>query len=285
MKRNARRIAGVVTLTLVVGLAACGGDDDSDDAAAPDTAAAATNDTQADTVAPAGDTGETLAPELAKLEARQSAPATPYVGKVEGTDAYIAVVERGGEITAYICDGAATALWFTGTQDGTTITATHPKGATLAAEQAGSTLTGTVVLDGATHAFTAEEAEYPAGLWQGIDDASVPLDEAFRYGWVVLPDGSQRGAKSGNIVKPVSAVAPATGSGGGVVATPSPVTTAGQLTQAQCDSLLHQGQLFWDAYDSTTDEAQKARILVRIDLTAERFGEGGCSGGFYSQLD
>lgn len=39
-----------------------------------------------------------------------------YVGAVEGTEAYLALVTNGREVTGYICDGAQLSMWFAETE-------------------------------------------------------------------------------------------------------------------------------------------------------------------------
>lgn len=124
-----------------------------------------------------------------------------FVGKVEGTNAYIGVVDRDGEIEAFVCDGAA-ATWLTGAAKQTTLSAAAD-GATLKAVRDGASLTGTVTFAGADHNFTAATCPYPANLWEAteLNDGRV-----VRAGWIVLPDGTQRGA--GQIGKAIVRIAP-----------------------------------------------------------------------------
>lgn len=40
-----------------------------------------------------------------------SAPGT-YVGRLQGTDAFVAVISNGKEVTGYVCDGRRLSMWF-----------------------------------------------------------------------------------------------------------------------------------------------------------------------------
>ena len=67
-----------------------------------------------------------------------------FVGKVDGSDAFIAVVLHGnGEVTAYICDGASISEWFKGNVDGSSLNLTNASGTRLTADLAADSFTGT----------------------------------------------------------------------------------------------------------------------------------------------
>ena len=106
----------------------------------------------------------------AAQENSEDKPSSPYtgnlVGKVEGTNAFVAVVvDRENHALAYICDGNEIAEWFRGAvaQDGS-LDLRSEGGALLVAEVAKSGTEGTVTLEGEEHAFSASRAEEPAGL-------------------------------------------------------------------------------------------------------------------------
>jgi hypothetical protein len=231
MQRIARRLAGVVALTLVVATAACGGDDDSDAASPPEPSVASAESTPENGNGGSGDDVTALA-ESGEFEAVLTAAerTTTYVGKVEGSDGYIALVDNGvGEFTVYVCDGKTVGAWATGTLDGASLTASGASGLEVDATVSGSDVTGTVVVPGwGSHEFTATEAAYPAGLWQPEPESAST--EGLKVGWIVLDDGSQRGLaitsqKKLEIVEPVDTVA---GQGSGASAgtsTGGPVTT------------------------------------------------------------
>ena len=164
---------------------------------------------------------------------------TRYVGKIDGTDAFIGIERRGDSVKAYICDSKQVAVWMDGTASGDTLSASKgPVSMTGTVGSGGKQVTGSVTMpDGSKHVFTADQATPPAGLYQ----AFAPEDGAItRAGWVVLANGEERGAaKTGTVVKPVSQLSQSTLAALGrlqvpVIPSPGPVTTA--LT---CDQLVY----------------------------------------------
>lgn len=215
-------------------------------------------------------------------------PTASAVGKVDGTDAYIAVVDGGDELTVYICDSALIALWFTAPRVGTEFTGEHPSGATVSVRATATGFDGSVVIDGTTHAFAAATAEFPSGLWEGFDgisaDGPIDVDKVGRFGWIVLADGTQRGAKvtlettaGAGTVDPDTA----TGDGGQVPASPTPPppnTTA--LTAAKCDEL----RAAWLNADNEllveTNKKRRKMIVGLMNFFRGEFARGECAGGF-----
>ncbi len=221
-RSTAKRLALAMTLGLLIVSAGCGG---SEAAPEPDPRAA-----------------EVPAELRASVEA-QAQPVDTFVGKVDGTDAYVAVTEKDGAVTVYVCDSESVGVWFRSTLEGSEVSATHASGAVLDATKKGDGFSGTVTIDGEAHAFTTEVASYPAGLWRGygdVDLADLDPDSVARYGWIVLGDGSQRGAKvqqtavsSGGTVEPDSGT-----SGDGTVATPTvPPPTPSDADMDACKKL------------------------------------------------
>jgi hypothetical protein len=149
---------------MTVGLVACGGADSADSA------------DQAD-----GGDGA----------AGEAAPPA-FVGELEGTDAYVAVVADGDDVEVYACDGEselAVRLLDT-VDDPASFVLTNDAGASAAVELVDGVYEGELTLaDGSTHAFTTEEAEGDAGLFHAVD-----APEGVSAGWVVLNDGRQRGS-------------------------------------------------------------------------------------------
>lgn len=124
-------------------------------------------------------------------------PATVFVGTVEGTDAAIAVVMDGRTVLAYVCDGTPAGLatwgWFVGDHTDQHLELVATNGAVLLLDLAGEAPAGTLITrTGARHGFATEPARLPAGLWraQGLVNGEPVL-----AAWVVLNDGSQRGAQ------------------------------------------------------------------------------------------
>ena len=111
-----------------------------------------------------------------------AARAETYTGKLEGTDAYIAVITARDKVVIYTCDGQNFAQWFRA-----------------------RLVSGTLFLeDGKVHTFKALRSQSPAGLFR-----SETLLEGANYigGWVVLPSGEQRGSiMGGGAIRPASAM-------------------------------------------------------------------------------
>ena len=121
-------------------------------------------------------------------EPDRSAGGGRWAGKVEGTDAFVAIVSDGEATTAYLCDGAAISSWFK-TDAGAEMQA-ESGGIEVDAARDSDDWTGTVTLpDGSSKAFTAspsdDEVLFRA---EGEDD-----DGAWLGGWIVLGD-EQRGS-------------------------------------------------------------------------------------------
>lgn len=116
-----------------------------------------------------------------------------YVGTVSGTRAFVAVVERGSRITAYVCDSERIAQWFEGTVSAGRSKITSRGGYVLQVRFDHGLATGSLRFPGkagALHRFTAASDARPAGLWRG----SKTVDgKTFLGGWIILPDGRQRG--------------------------------------------------------------------------------------------
>jgi hypothetical protein len=131
-----------------------------------------------------------------------------YVGKVEGTDAYIALVTKGGQVAGYICDSATISSWIkTGPVSGNTAALVSRKGVALGSVTwSGSTVSGTLTIDGAGHAFSAELATGDAGLYRAAQGTPGEVGSV-EVGWIVLPNGSQRGTIT-SFTDPLSLAAP-----------------------------------------------------------------------------
>lgn len=113
-----------------------------------------------------------------------------FVGRVDGTDAFVGVVLGDDALFAYVCDGtpATTTIssWFVGT----TLSASNPSGSSLDAAREGDGLEGKYVSpDGDSHPVTAEAAISPSGLYFG--ELHGPPE--IWGGWIVI-GAEQRGA-------------------------------------------------------------------------------------------
>ena len=179
-------------------------------------------------------------------------PIITFAGKVAGTNAYVSVVSRGGQVEAYVCDSDKIAVWLKGTLARRVASAANATNeVVLNAKQSGSTLTGTVTLAGKSHNIKATAVSWPSGLYEawGLSGTKV-----VRAGWVLVPDGTQRGAKRVGVdVAPVNAVDPSAvgvdiGAGANSVAVPSTpvpfgkkvaVATKPPTLAEQCAKLEH----------------------------------------------
>lgn len=152
-----------------------------------------------------------------------------FAGKVEGTEAFIAVVVyKENHALAYVCDGredgptAEVAEWFTGAvADDGSLDLTSEGGARLSAEVTGDGAEGRLAFpDGEEHAFVAESVEEPAGLYR----AGETVDGTeYVGGWILLENGEERGAVRntstgfidplGDLARPSRPVSGFTGSG------------------------------------------------------------------------
>src|SRR5262249_18122737 len=93
-----------------------------------------------------------------------------YVGVVEGTDIYVAVIDRGfGLMDGYLCDGADVSVWLEGSGDETTgkFAASATDGTAVEGTIVDDSANGTATLaDGSTKNFVAPKAVLPAGLYE-----------------------------------------------------------------------------------------------------------------------
>jgi hypothetical protein len=162
-----RRVACAVAVAAAVALAGCG-----DDAGSSDTA------TQAEQ----------------GMELKGT-----FVGEVDGTDAYLALVSDGTRVLGYLCDSKKLSRWIdvSPIRDGAAqLSARDGDDLGEAMISAGS-VSGTVTIGGEQHAFRAEPAAGEAGLYRAarVDRQDGKLGEGeIEAGWIVLPDGMQRGA-------------------------------------------------------------------------------------------
>jgi hypothetical protein len=145
-----------------------------------------------------------------RLKAQSEATPVTYVGKLEGSSAYIAVVNRAGGILVYVCDGTEQSVtissWYEGTLNDKTIQAKlrGDSSRTLDATLNGDSLTGTVMLEsGVKLSFSAALSAEPSGLWQA-SQADATGNAINQGAWIVLPDGTQHGA-----LKPLNPRGPA----------------------------------------------------------------------------
>ncbi len=128
-----------------------------------------------------------------------------YLGAVDGSDAYIAVVVADGRAVAFVCDGEQLWAWLTGTVTPPVASLTPdtagklelsgPDGGRLTGELRDGAVTGTVTLAGVDGgAFTAR----PAAADEGVYRAAVTKDgQPWTLGWILRADGMRGLLRSG----------------------------------------------------------------------------------------
>lgn len=119
-----------------------------------------------------------------------------FVGTVEGSDAYVAVVAGAdNDVLAYVTDGGSSVDWLEGILEGPRDTAArigNDGGAVLDVSFTGTRAAGAFARPGEyPQTFTAEAVDDPAGLYRATESFA---DGDYLAGWIVLPDGTQRGA-------------------------------------------------------------------------------------------
>ncbi len=129
-----------------------------------------------------------------------------FVGTVEGTNAFVALLASDGEAVFYVCDGTEDiAEWFAGPVEETEIDLSNDAGARVEATASDGGYAGTVTLaDGGRHRFQAVPAQPGAGLLR-ITGPEAEADGVVA-GWIVTNDGEQRGSLR---VRGVTRAAPA----------------------------------------------------------------------------
>ncbi|HYJ69270.1 MAG TPA: hypothetical protein VEX15_16590 [Nocardioidaceae bacterium] len=125
-----------------------------------------------------------------------SEPPTPekertntFVGRVDGGAGTLAVVDHGGEATAYFCDGASLEAWLSGSATAGRLRMSGDNGG-LRGGFNGQQATGSVRVEGSRFDFSLRQVSPPKGLYRvadTIDGAEVT------GGWIVLPSGRQIG--------------------------------------------------------------------------------------------
>ena len=124
---------------------------------------------------------------------RPGAGATTFAGTAEGGATYLAiVVDAEGDALAYATDGDRSVDWLYGMVDNGTGSLDNDGGAVLEVTVGDDRASGTFTRpDSEPLRFSAESASSPAGLYRAQDSFA---DGDYVAGWIVLPDGTQRGS-------------------------------------------------------------------------------------------
>ena len=138
-----------------------------------------------------------------KDETAATAQARTYVGTATGTAAFVAVVDDGSRVLAYVCDGApadpvGTAptiqAWFNARSGGGTVDATQA-GTRLQLRLTDTGMTGTLTLADGRQVFVAgSSTSGQAGLYRAEAEGNGSKAVA---GWILDANGQQRGGVGG----------------------------------------------------------------------------------------
>jgi hypothetical protein len=133
----------------------------------------------------------TASPSRSPSPSRAKFPDASYAGRTDDDSAAVAVSVHDGRAVAYFCDGRSKESWLKGdVQDDGTMRLTGANGARLDGTlQDGRRIRGTVDVGG-HHAFTAEKADKPSGLYRA---AATVRGARIDGGWIVLQNGRQVG--------------------------------------------------------------------------------------------
>jgi hypothetical protein len=180
-------LTGAALAIVVVGATIVSSQDDEGDSA-DDPAAAETSPSSEPTQSPETEDTESPTPTEESSPPEKERPTT-YVGRVDGGAATLALVDEGGEATAYFCDGAALESWLGGSATSSRLNLSGDNG-DLSARVDGQQATGSVRVEGQRFGFTLRQVSPPRGLYRfadTVDGAEVV------GGWIVLPSGRQVG--------------------------------------------------------------------------------------------
>jgi hypothetical protein len=134
------------------------------------------------------------------LNAQTRATPITFVGKLEDSNAYLGIVQRGTTVTGFVSDGTddgvRVSTWFSGeVHDGALRLVQRDDSSPLG--QGGvnaASVTGRLTLnDGVSRAFQAVRVQHPNGLRQAVLKDASGVAQGLAV-WVALPDGTRRGA-------------------------------------------------------------------------------------------
>lgn len=138
-------------------------------------------------------------PTVSDIRVVSTAATKTYLGVVSGTTALIGIVLNGAQARAYVCDGtpsrfATLSEWFAGQVRSGTLAESLQDQAHLTAEIRQQSASGTLTL-ASGRAFTfmipLVANTHQVGIFEGTD---LIHGERYHAGWIVLPNGDQRGA-------------------------------------------------------------------------------------------
>lgn len=119
-----------------------------------------------------------------------------FVGTVDGTDAFIALLVADKEAIVYVCNGAEEiSEWFNGNiSDPRNISLTNASGAQISGKFEGSNFTGSVLLSNANnHSFSAASNKGDqTGIFRVYGELAE--QEGIVAGWILNATGEERGS-------------------------------------------------------------------------------------------
>jgi hypothetical protein len=123
---------------------------------------------------------------------QQDAPTNSFVGQIAGTEIFMGLTTRGGQVLAYICDGQKTGQWFRGTvSESGALELNADSGAQLKAQISSETATATLKLPQRNpYQVTLVAAQGTAGIYHAMRQNG---DTKIVAGWVLLSSSAQRG--------------------------------------------------------------------------------------------
>jgi hypothetical protein len=142
--------------------------------------------------APAGAGGGIL-DDLAAPDGKTPKSITSFVGTNADGSIGVAVVHRGKQAAAYVCDGDQIGSWYTGQKRGSKLTLKNDDGERFTATIRGSTVRGAVTAEGQDLDFTLERAKSYAGLYRAADGKVLA-------GWVIQNNGTVYGEIVGGTI-------------------------------------------------------------------------------------
>lgn len=113
--------------------------------------------------------------------------ANTFVGEIEGSDAYIAVVYDGANAMAFVCDGHEMWSWLNGSMTGADLALSGSNGTTLAGTLADGAITGTFTGMGLSgNAFEVTPVTAGEGVYRTVVDMN---GDDYTLGWIMTTDG------------------------------------------------------------------------------------------------
>ena len=115
-----------------------------------------------------------------------------WVGQLTASDAFIAIMKEGTQHLIYITNGKDVSVWFEGNASGAVVgyfTFYNDEGGSIINNPQGDGFGGTVTIAAGQHfKYSTDPAKGDAGLYRAKDASGESA-------WIVLADGSFRGAK------------------------------------------------------------------------------------------